>query len=197
MSSIFKEWAPLYREQGFWPRPVQPGAKKCALKSWQKPDPDWPASELQQWLSLYGQCGLGLLMGSPLPGGLTLGALDIDRDEYLPLARTLLGGPLCQRIGKKGAVFFVRVEPGIKNRKFRVKGDAGKVWGQAAECLFHKNFCLVPPTIHPDTSQPYRWEGAPLLGIDVSTLPVIGTESRDESPRFPAPDSESSSSSRG
>jgi hypothetical protein len=173
MSGVFKDWAQLYREAGFWPRPVRPGTKTCPLTSWQKPDPDWPEPVLQQWLSFHGDCGIGLVMGSPFPDGTMLGALDVDCDECLRLARTLLGNPACVRIGKKGAVFFVRVQPGVKNRKFRVKGEAGEKSGQVAECLFYKSFCVIPPTVHPDTGTPYRWEGPSLLDTGYQDLPLI------------------------
>jgi hypothetical protein len=33
---------------------------------------------------------------------------------------------------------------------------------------------VIPPTIHPDTNESYRWIGTPLLNVDFSTLPLIG-----------------------
>jgi len=58
----------------------------------------------------------------------------------------------------------------VKNRKFRI----GKNGEQIAEALITKSLCVIPPTIHPATSQPYRWLGTPLLDVDFSTLPIIG-----------------------
>jgi hypothetical protein len=110
-------------------------------------------------------------MGSPLPDGATLGALDIDRDDYVRLAKVLLGGdPPCGWFGSKGAVFFVRVAPGVKNRKFRVGQDSEQI----AEALITKSLCVIPPTIHPTTAGAYEWLGTPLLDVDLSTLPLIG-----------------------
>lgn len=171
MSGIFMTEAPRYRGAGFWPRPVQLGSKACKIKGWPRPDPEIGEAELGRWTAEYGGQGVGVLMGSPLPDGTTLGALDVDRNEYVRLAKALLGGnPPCGRFGSKGAVFFVRVMPGVKNRKFRVGGNGAQI----AEALFSKSLCVIPPTLHPETGQPYRWIGTPLLDVDFSTLPLIG-----------------------
>jgi hypothetical protein len=173
MSSIFATEAPRYRAAGFWPRPIELGSKACKVKGWQRPDSEIGQADLDRWLKQYGQQGIGLLMGSPLPDGTTLGALDIDRIAYVRIVRFMLGDPACGRIGSKGAVFFVRVAPGVKNRKFRVGGRDGE---QIAEALFVKSLCVIPPTIHPDTEQPYRWidSDTSLLETDPLTLPLIG-----------------------
>ena len=171
---IFEEWAPVYRERGFWPRPIYPGKKACWEKGWQMPDHQQTPELLQEWLDKRKGCGIGLLMGTPFPDGTRLGALDIDRNEYVGVGKALLRDPICGRIGKKGAVFFVRVMPGVKQQKFTVKGEAGKEYGQVAECLFDKALCVIPPTIHPDTNQPYHWIGAPLHEVDFNKLPIIG-----------------------
>ena len=35
---IFAHWAGLYRQRGYWPRPITPGTKACHVREWQKPD---------------------------------------------------------------------------------------------------------------------------------------------------------------
>jgi hypothetical protein len=125
MSGIFRLQAPLYRAMGLWPRPVWPGAKACQIPHWQKPDPEQPEGALQRWTEQYGDFGIGLVMGSPLPDGTRLGALDIDRDDYLRVVRVLLGDPECGRIGKKGAVFFVRLAGQFHTTPLRVKSEGG------------------------------------------------------------------------
>jgi Bifunctional DNA primase/polymerase, N-terminal len=164
----FAELAPIYRPR-YWPRPITIGSKACHVSGWQKPDAEIPAAELASWLTKYGHLGIGLLMGSPFPDGTTLGALDIDGDEYEPIGRALLNNPVSGRIGKRGAVFFVRVRGRLSNPEFRVGGKGDKV----AECLFTKKLCVIPPTIHPDTGRPYHWIGTPLHEIDFSELPVV------------------------
>jgi hypothetical protein len=171
VSGTFATEAPRYRAAGFWPRPITPGSKACYLPAWQKPDKEVSEEELQHMLQANADHGISLLMGSPIAYGTTLGAIDIDHDDYVRVAKVLLGGdPPCGRFGSKGAVFFVRVAPGMRNRKFRV----GKNGEQIAEALFSKSLCVIPPTIHMTTGQPYRWLGTPLLDVDLSTLPFIG-----------------------
>jgi hypothetical protein len=50
------------------------------------------------WLTSHAHFGIGLLMGSPFPDGTALGALDIDRDEYVRDGRVVLGDPPSGRI---------------------------------------------------------------------------------------------------
>jgi Bifunctional DNA primase/polymerase, N-terminal len=175
MTGVFAEWAPVYRDASFWPRPIQVGTKGCFIKGWQRPDHDLSAAELDRWLFKRAACGIGLLMGSPFPDGTRLGAIDVDRDEYVRIAQTLLQDPPCGRIGSKGAVFFVRVAGKLGNPKFIVRGEVGKRWGKVVECLFERTLCVIPPTIHPSTEAPYQWIGTPLLEIDFNDLPIIGT----------------------
>jgi hypothetical protein len=170
---IFAEWAPLYRNHGFYPRPISPNTKACHARDWQKPDPEVPSSELEAWPSKHGVLGIGLLMGSPFPDGTTLGALDIDHDDYVRLGRALLRDPPSGRVGKKGAVFFVRVRGSLSNPEFRVQGGQAKRYGKVAECLFIKKLCVIPPTIHPETGRPYEWIGKPLHEVDFEELPIV------------------------
>jgi hypothetical protein len=172
-SSVFAEFAPLNRDRGFWPRPISPKTKACHARDWQRPDTEIPLDVLQGWLTLHAHLGIGLLMGSPFPDGTTLGALDIDRDEYVRIGGALLRDPPSGRIGKKGAVFFVRVRGRPSNPEFKVQGDAAKRYGKVAECLFVKKLCVIPPTIHPDTGQAYRWIGRPLHEVDFEELPIV------------------------
>ncbi len=171
---IFETWAPIYRECGLEPRPVKPGTKACRLKGWTKPDSEFSPEVLESWIHDFGHYGIGLRMGTELPGGGRLGAVDIDRDEYVGLAKVLLGNPPCGRFGSKGAVYFVRVVGDLGNPKFKVAGEVGKVWGQVVECLFNKTFCVVPPTIHPDTNSAYVWIGSPVHELNFSNIPIIG-----------------------
>jgi hypothetical protein len=170
----YREHAAIYNNLGMWSRRIRPGTKACYDKGWQSPNGDLPPGTLQKWLDTCGNFGIGLLMGSPISDGTRLGALDVDRNEYTALGQTLLQNRICGRVGEKGAVFFVRVRGDLGNPEFRVGGSGGKAWGKVAECLFVKKLCVIPPTIHPNTRQPYRWIGTPLHEVDLLSLPLIG-----------------------
>lgn len=169
----FGTWAKKYRKLGCWPRPINMGGKACKEKFWQLPDHEQPPKVLKEWVETKANHGIGLLMGSPIGDGTLLGALDIDHDLYVPIARVLLGEiPPCGRFGSKGAVFFVRFEPGIKSTGFSVKGKFSD-YGQVAELLFEKKLCVIPPSIHPNTNNPYVWLGTPLHEMDLTKLPLV------------------------
>lgn len=170
---IFGSLAAPYRAAGYWPRPISAGSKACHVTDWSTPDPEIPPDELERWLEAYGDLGMGLLMGSPLPDGTRLGALDIDHDDYIALGVALLRGAACGRVGSKGAVFFVRVRGNPGNPEFRVSGEAGKRYGKVAECLFTKKLCVIPPTIYPETKRPYTWLGKSVLESNFLDLPII------------------------
>lgn len=167
---IFGDLAPRYREAGFWPRPVCPGTKACPFKKWNIPDPERKLGELDGWLEQYATWGIGVVLGSPFPDGTKLAAVDIDHDDYVRVTQALLRDPPCGRIGAKGIAYLVRLRGDGKYRALKVKGEGGAKIG---EILCDNRFLVLPPTIHPDTEQPYRWVGQPLLEIDYRELPII------------------------
>ncbi len=164
----FGELAPLYRQAGYWPRPVRPGSKACYVSKWQTPDPERLAGELQSWLEQYPRHGIGVLLGSPFPDGTRLGAVDIDHDDYVRVVKALLLNPVCGRIGAKGIAYLIRIRGDGKYRALKVKGGV-----KVGEILCDKRLLVLPPTIHPDINQPYRWIGKPLLETDYRELPII------------------------
>lgn len=180
----FGTWAKPYRDLGLSPRPLQyPGidsrtgkllGKACKEKGWSDPDSELPPGTVERWDAQYAHYNIGLLMGTPLPDGTLLGALDIDHDQYVSLGRALLGDPPCGRVGKKGIVYFLRFAPVKAKVKYTVKGEQNASFGQVAEFLFQKTLCVIPPSIHPETKQPYSWIGTPLHEMDFNQLPLIG-----------------------
>lgn len=175
-NNIFQKWAPVYRRLGLEPRPVTPGGKATKISGWSKPDNEFTPELLESWDNKYANHGIGLRMGTLLQDGTTLGAVDIDHDKYFRPIKAVLGNPVSGRFGSKGAVFFVRIKGKLPNSKFKVKGEAGTKYGQVVECLFNKTFCVIPPTIHPDTNHAYRWIGKPLHEVDFNQLPIIGAK---------------------
>ena len=174
MNKIFEYWAPIYRNIGLEPRPVKPGGKATKIRGWTKPDADFSETEKESWLKKYSNYGIGLRMGTLLPDGTKLGAIDIDHDDYVRPIQALLSGIVSGRFGSKGAVIFVRVSGTLPNSKFKVKGEFAQKYGQVVECLFDKTFCVIPPTVHPKTNSAYTWIGTPLHEVDFNFLPIVG-----------------------
>jgi hypothetical protein len=88
------------------------------------------------------------------------------------LGASLLDPP-SGRIGRKAVAFFVRVRGRHGNPEFKVRGEVGKRLGKVAVCLFVKKLCVIPPTIHPDIGQPYRWFGTALHEVSFDELPIV------------------------
>lgn len=122
-SSPFARWAALYRRHGYWRRPITLGTKVCHVREWQRPDAELSEATLASWLTSHTHSGIGLLMGSPFPDGTTLGAVDIDRDEYVRVGRASLRDPPSGRIGKKArsSSFASAAHSAIPNSGFAPK----------------------------------------------------------------------------
>lgn len=169
-NNIFAEYAQAYRDAGFWPRPVVLGEKRPPMKNWQLPDADTPLEAFRRWLREYANLGIGVVMGSVFPDGSRLGALDIDDDRFMQLAKAALMNPPSGRIGARGIVYFVRVASEKPNRNFVIK--SGNLTVKVGELLVDNKFCVLPPTIHPN-GNPYTWVGSSLLDVDYTSLPLI------------------------
>jgi len=170
MSGIYREWGPVYRGLGLEPRPIAPGGKACKLKGWQNPMSE---AAIATSLEAHGHCGIGLVTGTLLADGTHLVALDIDHDAYTRLGWVLVREPACARIGKKGVAIFCRSRQLLSSEVFKLPGLLRGAFGNPAEILAAKKLVVIPPTIHPDTGQPYRWIGKPLHEIGPEQLPLI------------------------
>jgi P4 family phage/plasmid primase-like protien len=175
MSNPFRDFAPLYWAAGL---PVIPlkrfnaqskGAGKApVIHEWQSYGSVMPSEAIQQhWLTEYGSGNIGLPFG-PCSG---LCAIDIDTldEEQVKAIETVIPKSPWIRVGKKGygAVFKWQ---GQRNFKIRDENNNSIV-----EFLGLGNQLVLPPSIHPDTKEPYRantdlWmvlDQIPQLGVDI------------------------------
>lgn len=167
-TAIFGPWSPVFRARGLSPRPAD--GKECHERGWQKPDAEQPPGLLDKWERTRANHNIALLMGTSLGGGLLIGALDVDHPapQYVALARTLLRDPPCGRVGKKGAVFFFKYYPFERKPKTKFR-----VGNQLVAELLLDSLVIVPPSVHPDTKNPYTWLGTPLHELDFKKLPLL------------------------
>lgn len=176
---IFREHAPAYRAAGYQPIPIKVGTKRPALKGtgWNTQYATLTAEQLQDWDKYYPDAGIGLQMGTLLPDDTVLAAIDIDNDGYARLITAILDNPTVGKIGSKGVTYFVRLKgkPTAErwNKKFHPPGANATGAAKAVELLCENSLCVIPPTIHPDTSQSYRWIGPSLLDAGYLALPVM------------------------
>jgi hypothetical protein len=121
---------------------------------------------IEGWFSRWPHANLGMVTGDGLL------AIDIDPDRggvaaYNSLSRGKLPYTAVSQTGSEGFHFLFRVDPSIRigNRvNFRngvdIRGEGG--------------FIVVPPSVHPDTGQPYRWIHHPEDGIARAPKWLIG-----------------------
>lgn len=155
---IFRNNAPKYWEKGLPAIPlhkwdtindkgVSIGKAPC-LNQWQRFNCYMPTyAEQQEWLAKYPDGNIGLPLGEQS----RCVALDIDTDNpnELALIDRLVPKSPWARVGKKGKVLMFKYNG---EKTFRIKDNTGRT---ICELLSSKTQVVLPPSIHPDTKQPY------------------------------------------
>ena len=142
---VFSEFAPSLWNKGL---PVMPCKGKIpVIKEWPRLCETMPTqTEQETWLTIYSNYNIGLPLGPA--SGLCVVDIDIDDpDEIEAIKATLPPSPF-ERVGKKGCALFYTYN-GEMN--FSVSGKV--------DFLSKGKQVILPPSIHPDTRQPYVWVG--------------------------------------
>jgi Bifunctional DNA primase/polymerase, N-terminal len=179
----FGDNAQDYASRGFSPLPILAGKKVpgyAGPSGFAVPMTNWTShcdcamtpGRIEYVARMDPGAGLGLAMGFN-----DVAAIDVDDADAFPVTREILGplgGPV--KVGRKGGTMFVRAA-GIASRKFLKKhftGPDGKVHRPTlVEILAHGAQTVIPPTVHPDTGQPYRWIRGDLTGMRPADLPPL------------------------
>jgi phage/plasmid-associated DNA primase len=152
--------------------PIREAEKRPFLHAWQRYGTELPSPEEQAlWRRVHPNCNLGL----PLGPCSRMFALDVDTDDtaVLELIRRISPKSPWERVGKKGLVIgFKYTNQAIIRIRYRIKsGDnAGKV-STLIDMLGAGSQVVLPPSIHPDTGQPY-WASADLADV-IDDLPIL------------------------
>jgi Bifunctional DNA primase/polymerase, N-terminal len=148
---------------GFHVLPVAPDSKAPSqfIKGRWLPMRDWqklretPPTDLQAKLwATWPQGNIGILTGTPTGDGLVLACVDFDSDDP-DILETLTGSIPNSNVtkkGRRGFSAFYQVPVGTKG--FRTP---------FVELLTDTRQTVVPPSVHPDTGQPYRWTSSQTL----------------------------------
>jgi P4 family phage/plasmid primase-like protien len=164
----FGETAPKYWAKGLSVIPVEPRSKTPAVSGW----PGYLGGVLsptrqEQWCEQYEHHNIGLLLGSAVGDHYVI-AIDVD-DNYLPRpVKGVIGEPYSAKRGKKGLTMFVRSP--VRLKSCRLQAEDGSL---AIDILSSGRMTVMPPSIHPDTGEPYIWEGTPLVEIELERLPIF------------------------
>jgi hypothetical protein len=160
-------------DNGYSAIPLMPGTKRpgnYTMKNWHGAN-DWqrfcdrvPTTiETDAW-SKWPDAGVCVAIGHQLK------VIDIDTDdpELLVAVQAVLPDSEVKKRGKKGFSAFYRGSPTIRSQSFSVGMQ------RIVDLLCHGRQTVSPPTIHPDTGQPYAWvSNETLLNVDVHALPLL------------------------
>lgn len=168
VNNIFSDNAPSYYEVGYNIIPLRAGTKIPAVNNWQH----YCELKLDEWIfNGWQYSNANGNIGMPLGLANKVIALDFDNDIdnlHEEIIKLLEGSP-AKKKGAKGFTAF-----------YRYNGESPKKWykdGKAVvELLSTGNQTVMPPSIHPDTNQPYIWlTPDTLLDINPEDLPYLPT----------------------
>lgn len=151
-TNIFRDYAPSYYAKGINVIPLYASSKRPLINAWSD-YADFPIPEevQHQWCQLPDNHNIGVVLGKQS----NLGVLDIDYadDDLIAEIRKILpeGYDKWTRVGKKGMVFAFRFNPKVP-RAFKLNS---KEHGTICEYLCTGQQVVLPPSIHPETKQPY------------------------------------------
>ena len=152
---MFSEFSTKYFERDLVVIPLR--GKAPVIKNWSKFAEVFPSDMLiDSWEKKYSKFNIGLLCGK-LSGVV---AVDIDKDSALDMVPL---SPVVKR-GAKGETRFFKYNGEVNFKRH----DLG------IELLSNGNQTVIPPSVHPDTGQAYKWTTPDtLLDYDIDDLPVL------------------------
>lgn len=168
MASLFAQTAPALIARGYSPLPILPGSKgpgtNSLMRGWTRWCSEIPPPNFIAGWSSYLDCGVGVCLGRGLI------CIDIDQEEIVaPLLAILPTSPV-QKKGRKGLSAFYRGNTDkIRSRNYRTPEKVGLV-----DLLSEGKQTVLPPSIHPDTGEPYYWwTDDTLQDLSLSDLPEL------------------------
>lgn len=182
----FEEIALALIERGFSPLPIMPGSKSPGMRnhdgSWDNM-PKWNRWCLEQptehtvaaWLRMIrdGETSIGVALGRGLI------CIDIDQEYLLDPILSILPASPVQKKGRKGISLFFRGDTEkIRSRNYRTPAPEriGLV-----DLLAEGKQTVLPPSIHPDTNEPYYWwTDLTLCDVRLEELPELPDDIADQ-----------------
>ena len=172
-------------ERGYAAIPVMPGTKRpghmrggewIGMTDWRDKYTKRPPSQFEIDIWSRTEAGVCVVCG---PGSRGLVAIDIDTEDQLVVAAleaVLPASPVSKR-GQKGETRFylcpdIEEWNGTPSPSFNLPTEDGKKY-RAVDVIGPGRQTVLPPTIHPDTHEPYKWIGAALEDFDPDELPRL------------------------
>jgi len=166
---IFPNHAPQLWKAGLSPLPLE--GKRPLVKNWPSYCDNLPKPETRaEWLTSFPNAGIGLALGKELVEGYRLGAIDVDDERFVSIVQTIIGADAPAKSGKKGKTFFVFTEKAKTVKSTALRTASGV---QAIDLLISGKQTVLPPSLHPETNEPYRWHGRSLLDYTLDEIPRL------------------------
>ena len=149
---------------GYHVIPVMPGAKVpgefklgrwIPAEGWNKYRDHLPPAFIARLWARWPDANLGVVLGTVVIPGWELGAIDFDTDDSMMLQIMESSVPVspCRKRGRRGFTAFYLFPAGTRGRRFRM--------GTATICELLTGTAtrqtVLPPSIHPETHEPYTW----------------------------------------
>jgi phage/plasmid-associated DNA primase len=161
---IFAQTAPRYYAAGLPVIPLYPREKKPIPNDWSRYF-DHPVEPEQQasWIEQCRDSNIGIVLGPQ--SGIVMMDIDTEDVRLMNVIEQLLPPTPWRRIGKKGVMLAYRYS-GLKT--FRIKNTSGET---ICEMLSARTQSVLPPSIHPDTQQPYQ-ANCDLVDVHKNLVPL-------------------------
>jgi hypothetical protein len=179
---------------GYHPLPIIPGEKRPGeyrggrwqgMKEWQRFRDTRPsAMEARLWSNNSPEANIAIVLGSqvrvdghPAPLYLIAVDIDVDGDDYNELVRQVPRSPMVKR-GMKGETRFFLAAKSIKSKPYNRASDKRRLVDLLTG--FDTRQTVVPPSVHPDTGQPYVWTAGPVHARDLPIFDAGDLERMEE-----------------
>ncbi|MGJ4942451.1 bifunctional DNA primase/polymerase [Bradyrhizobium sp. HKCCYLS1011] len=171
--SPFAQVGPTLYGNGYSPIPIMPNNKVPGLmvgdewrmfKGWNEFCLERPSQfQINQWTK-WPDAGVGVACGRGLI------CIDIDQEEIIEPLMAILPVSYVQKKGRKGiSLFYQGNTEVIRSKNYRTPDRVGLV-----DLLAEGKQTVLPPSIHPDTGEPYFWwTDETLLDVGVAALSVL------------------------
>lgn len=128
-------------------------------------------AEVEKWEQEFPDHNVGLCMGFEVRPGWAIVGVDIDEPDYQEKVERAIGALVSGKRGAKGATWFALAPHGTKSRSIKMtKALGGKT---LVDFLAVGKQTVIPPSIHPNSGEPYYWLGTPLTDFPVDLLPKV------------------------
>lgn len=151
---IFLDVAPNYWAAGLQAIPLAPGQKRPIPQQWQRwTNEPLTATIKQNWLESYPSANVGVVPG-PI-SNICFVDLDIADPIVLAEVEAQLPPSPWRRVGKKGCVLAYKWSDAKSFKIFEAEGTHPGRDKMGFEFFSSSGQVVMPPSIHPDTQQPY------------------------------------------